>query len=1517
MATSNLFRWAMPRLGIGHLIVPPGGGQSVRLLTDYIEPADFPIYHLLPLGDLSLIDQLYVGRAWTSYQNDVFVLSADFHFNHLMTLSLPGFSQIQLQIGGGKPAQGIVRVGEHSSVRLENLGIGLKFDETLLLDVRTNSGAELTSVGSLVIDETGFRITGFQEFNLDWAKVAETELLIKLDGIVLGNQGLGLAIKAATLRIPDHWGNTQSGAFIEFSANDLVFERNGLSGWFRHSGGVIDTTLFGMKFKLRDASIELDDGRLGEAYLSGSIDVSKFATGGGSKWLEADLRIGVGGITASLRASADSDDAGEEPSAGGESEEEEETVSAKTLATFSFEKLLEFNVRALRLEVSRDAKESTLWLTGAMHPLFDEDWPDLEFDELGIDNHGTLKLAEGASVATTAPFSVEWEIAQLTVTAFSLERPREAPDALEMRISAGVKLIDAIPAGASVDGLVLRWTPGGHDLSVRFDGIGVKFGVPGAFNVAACFSYEKKVGFSGDGHLSVEALDLTLDVLLDVRKAPRGFNTFFLAAEAQVFPGGIPIGATALSLYGVSGLLAYNLALDVNTAVPLKPRRYYDLFIEHDEEAGLPIGFATPKKWLADEGASALGLGVVVGTSDDGWMLSGRGALIVALPDVSLFLTATADLVSQRQGMDATGEGSLAALLAILPGENLMRLDFSANWTMEPLYAVSANGGGEFHFDDPTALKVFLGQAPERGTPVEAKLLKLGDHWLFSAGYWFEFDSFRRVDVGGYSPIELRVGTSSIYAEFVGSGRADLRLAYAPTELSGKANVQGHARLAACGLSLTFSVAAKVAVEIDEPLKVELGLRQCIEINLVVNTIEICLAYSFTWDDGEKPKPPLLPVEVSFTPRQWVPRAGRAGPTVDNGVVARTVSASGTHKLPPVYPQSAITLGFAGSMTIDPALTARVNFGTVKHPAGDPISDVMSYLSRRRLVNLDLIDLTGGTSRTLWGSFMRSPTEREDVAGRIGGGRPLQSLIGLWSSKRFSDDGSNSGGGVEDTPPIDCQPQSATIERCIRLAGLEPGESGALANGWPYRWDGGLNAHDPWLVSQIGADIRYGEELIIWAPEGMAEAQAGWIQPGEKEQPPNTWQIVEVSIHAGGDGTLRVRASGEQIFVRVCWRESKPGAPDHSYDDVLNGVPTEEWTTAAEDRVLQPGHSYRLVARVRSEIENGHATIDDDDFSHALEFDVLPPPLWPDALSRAVVATYPADGARPAYRDYDLIVQFEEDWVEAVYRLAGRELCVRLLNANGVAVKDQNGNIALLPVQWQSGPRGGSDSNRYWREGRMNGPCEPSPTPSDPVVVFPIALKALKLTPLTPYTAELVAPLAAERTTLAGDALARWTFTTSRYASVIDHLSEPVAVPEPRCFVQVAPAASNSFDDLVRSFGAPSVLATDGLRIDLVLSNDTIAFLLIESPEPLDDGLERLTVALDQVRQERVFNVDRTRAVVVLSPKQAIDALGDSLAVVLEWNDNPARDWPASSRSVEGASIARPCTWTIPLDVLS
>ena len=74
-------------------------------------------------------------------------------------------------------------------------------------------------------------------------------------------------------------------------------------------------------------------------------------------------------------------------------------------------------------------------------------------------------------------------------------------------------------------------------------------------------------------------------------------------------------------------------------------------------------------------------------------------------------------------------------------------------------------------------------------------------------------------------------------------------------------------------------------------------------------------------------------------------------------------------------------------------------------------------------------------------------------------------------------------------------------------------------------------------------------------------------------------------------------------------------------------------------------------------------------------------------VSQTVPATVPPPGQppllpRPVYRAYDVGVQFNEDYVDLLYRLAGRDLTLALYDANNRLVRDAQGRLLISSNRW-------------------------------------------------------------------------------------------------------------------------------------------------------------------------------------------------------------------------------------------
>lgn len=1438
--------------------------RAMRPLIDYLDPTDIPLSEYLDVSELEpggLIDTILVADAWTQLGPEGFQLGAEFHLGGLKDLHLPGLDQFKLSFNEDGFATGLLVLGEEPSLTIEELEITLTLDERIMR-ARGGGGAKIEATCGLRFDSNGFHFLTLSKASIADALVAGTDIAISLSDITLApGADDWLSVGAASVTLPDF--KDEGGKALTLNGSDIRIGHDGPSGAFeRAQGPALAFSIGDFHGELERASVRLERGQLVSVDLAGRIDLGKFLEGCEDGWVSVVFSVGPEGLVAAL-----SDD---EP-----------------IIEMTVEDLLSLSVDTIRLETDGAGREATLWLSGALTPQIDGaegGWPTIEFSGIGISPKGQLQLADGASIATTEPFSVDWNFLKLTVSAFRLERTAGTGD-LELRLSAGVEILQGIPMGASVEGLVARRNKDGN-VDVSFDGIGISFSTPGAFAVAASVAWDRdRKALSGTGHLDITALDIRLDVVFEASQED-GVTTLFVAAETDLMPGGVPIGTTGLCLYSISGLLAHNKAIKV---VGTGPRRYFETFKQE------PPGFASLAKWETRSGAHAMAIGVVIGTADDGWMFSTRGALLLSIPDMAILVTASAQLLEERPAMAQAGSAKLLAMLAVLPAEQLLRLDFEAEWLEPPLFEVQAAGGGEFHFGSPLDWRVWLGEHPDRGRPVSARVISVGDDWLLTADYWFGLAASRGANIGARASLALGAGSGGVRAEIVGSAEAHLDLAWKPSQLDGGVGLHARGRLAAGRVKISFTLSSTPSVTLDHPRKIEIPLEACVELDLGFRKLKLCLHYTFAWRNRDAP-PLEAPIQgLQLVPRHWAPPPGHAG---DDGIRGyRSDTTASPHALGMVAPHSELVLEFSKSMAVELPPNAPVKLHNDGKPAGRSVGARSGWWQRWAIAELELRDVTDDLQASLFGAFSRSPLDRADEAGATVEARPPNTELRLLSSRRFGQDGSLGGGGAEDTPPIDCHP-------CCSLAGLSTG-AGRLPNGWAYEWhDGGYRPQD--RDNRFGVRIAPEDSFVIYPPADIDLVDVTFRQhrPGQEPDVTTEQRLDYAGPYEGGlrlnDRTL--------VAMRLCWRRKTSA-------DQGGATVGEEWTVPASERVLIPDHQYSL--RV---VTNG-AMLDERNVAgptmrieRTYEFKADRAPAWEGALAHAIAAVYPDDGRRPVYRGYDLVVRFKDDVFSILYPLDKRELAVQLRDANGALVEGPGG-VVQLPLAWGGGPIERSPVETWWRNARHSNPgdgCEGGHEPArEGATVLPIRLQQLGLAACARYDVELIA-VDQETRENATAPLARWSFTTSRFATFSEMAAPPPTVGE-FGLIGTRSADPGDFNDLVRAFGAPAVAAAETLRIVPVRTGDSLGHLLIEAPEPLDDAVGRLSVIVDGQPTVLAGNLDHTRFVATLKmPIPLVEPLA-TVAVKFDWVAIPAGAAAEDRRTAAGQPPIETQTWTVPL----
>ncbi|GAA1869434.1 hypothetical protein [Asanoa iriomotensis] len=1405
-------------------------GRALFPVGDLIAVADFPLAEFLPADS---VDEVFEGLYYTDstlYRDgENLVFDVRLVWDGELSISPPGTDAFAVVVGsagaGLTTAHAEIVLGPDFSLALREVTVGIRVSPHVLRDVATGNAAEISVSGDLRVGAGGLTLGNFVGGTLAPAYLCGTEIVVAAADVrpvfggsdppeFLENQTdfQGVAFAKLGVTIPADHLELDPGSSLTVELTNAAIGTTGFTGAvgvMADAAHPVSGKLLGFPFRFRELRIDVDQNAILDATLACDLRVEALEDGDGEKWLGVDVAFsGDGDLTATLSAV-------QPPEAQGNTE---------AVVTAEFAGVVALDLASLR--ITRIDTVWSCWFSGALQlQVPGADWPKVAFDEIGVSADGRFHIADGGGITFATPMVVDWHFARLSVSKFRFGHAEGSMERLRIALGAEVVLVEGIPAGAAVEGLVIEWTPGsGAGADVRFEGIGIEFGVPGSFRAALSIAYRDEAGvvqFRGSGTIEIPALDVLLDVAVVVGREdapPDPFVYMYLFADAKLLPAGIPVGSTGLAIYGFQGLIAYQMGMDVDPALP-PDQRVYALFMKD------PVGITAGTKWVPARGQNALGAGVVLGTMDKGFAINAKGMLVVAFPDIAILLHAKANFLKQRPKLNERQEGALEALMVYSAGESTLSLDIVASWEIASIVSVGGQARAFFDFTDRSAFYLEIGR-DEEGKRVVAQAIKWNGEWLFSAGFWFRLDAHGLV-TGLQVDIDLRKSKGGFYVEVKGSGRAEMALFWEPSQWEGSLALSGRISAGYKGISIGMRLAGEARARVKRPLEVHLHVEACIEALFW----DICKSFDFDW---KQVLPPVLELpfrRTGATPRHWTP-VHVAGPPerVEDGIVALEASST-----PMIAPHSGLAIDFAKPM-VD--LTGRFNEAVTLPDGGFlTVGEESGYAAAFLLDAVELVRDPDGVREAvpIWGTWARETLEPNTT-------------LRLLSSERFGDDGSLSDGYV-DGLDIDYCAEPTPTQQCVSLSSVQPGY-GRLRDGSLYE----LVLDKGGALPAEGLILRPRDRLTIRCKVKVKVAQLEMITPD------GALERLEVKADSAGIFTIWGKVVPDRRLVRFCYARGH-GWLDWVVAAQLGGTltGTEAWTVPAEMRVFRPNQAYELVLKTTPRLLAPDGTASEPLGSAVVtkrRFRTSGPPAYDGALTNYIADTYPADGKRPAYTGYDLVVRFVEGYVPYLYLSVGEALAIRLFDGLGRPVRDDDGGEVLVPIP-EPGPE--LVSSTLWAWGQIieanvaNGCVDrlPPPVPADTVR----RLVDVELTPNSQYTAVLVSDARPHQ------ALARWGFTTSRFATFTDLVTRDREIAPPR--TAAGAIAGADFEACVRAIGVPTVAYVDRFTVTPILDpggTEPVA-LLLEAPEPFEHGT-RLRITVDGAATTALANVDGTRLLV-------------------------------------------------------
>jgi hypothetical protein len=471
-------------------------------------------------------------------------------------------------------------------------------------------------------------------------------------------------------------------------------------------------------------------------------------------------------------------------------------------------------------------------LSGEITPLFGKNkglkWPAFKVQELSIDSKGHVHL-EGGWLDLPKQYGFNFHGFKVDITKFGMGRNEDGTKWIGF--SGGVKLVDGLPVGGSVDGLRItadeHWTP--DSARISFDGVGVELDAK-AFHFKGAVSYREfkdRDGndvhrFDGDILLKLRSPELKIDgslvvgsVAADKAKGTPAYNFFAIYVGVDL-PTGTPIGATGLALYGINGLLAIEMAPDKKA-----DEAWYAISPAKSWYKRPDPGVADLKKWVNARGSKAFGAGVTIGTyADNGFTFNGKVFFGIVFPGPLILIEGLANLLKDRAKL-TTGDDPDYRALAVIDNRPearslLIGLDVKYQYDKSTGTLIKINAGTEayYEFDNPSAWHIYLGIKEPHEQRIQADILS-----LFKANAYLMLDA-RQLAMGAWVGYDNSWKFGPLSVTLQAWMESNVVVSFKPAHLHGDLWVHGAVDLKAFGFGLGAIVDARLAADVFHPFLV-------------------------------------------------------------------------------------------------------------------------------------------------------------------------------------------------------------------------------------------------------------------------------------------------------------------------------------------------------------------------------------------------------------------------------------------------------------------------------------------------------------------------------------------------------------------------------------------------------------------------------------------------------------------------------------------------------------------------
>ncbi|WP_032113626.1 hypothetical protein [Candidatus Paracaedibacter symbiosus] len=823
----------------------------LRDIISFISPVDFPLF-----GEAHILNRIGVTNfdiTDTLTETSVHLTLA---FQDELLISLPGLEGFGIALGANGRGSEIpleIQVRPVVVFRLKDVDIALRLGKEILIPVSRSESNEwqprLTvddkpAAFEIFLENISFEVredgdvslqfaTGIPTLNLGAFMIGQTGVIVEADqpiSLQIGREGTptgyppgwqGVHIPHARIHLPaiDFPMMPESLEFVNCSIGGDGFT-GGVAAEFPTNAP--HGTLGEIDFELIKCTLDIKQNSFVACNIQGKLTLPFFD-------VPVGIEIGIsqnGGFVAALSAT--------------------QPTYHNGLIKHDIDNLLSLTVESIGF--AYDKGIFTVALSGEIKPHVKYlDWPAFRIQELAIDSKGNVRL-EGGWLNLREQYTLAFHGFQLEISKIGFGSTDDGRRWIGL--NGGLKLVEGLAAGASVEGMKILWKPGTKEVDLTLNGVGVEFKVPNALyfkgEIAMTEPEEGIYRFDGNITLNIVALDLEIQGQLVVGYDVKEDYTFLAIYLATEWPAGIPLCATGLGIYGMAGLFTLQME-------PSKAENQPWYAIDDPTNSWYhkpPVGIMDLEtKWKRSEGSLAFGAGITLATVfDNGYAFAGRFLLAIIFPGPIILLEGRANILKERASLN--GEEPIFRSHAVFDkreGSMLVNLDAHYKYDDEGRL-IEIRGATEAFFKSPN-WHLYLGMDEPKERRIRAEIFK-----LFEANAYFMMDN-RGLRTGawiGYDN-DWKFGPLKIILQAWMEGGA--ALSWKPIYFKGNLWLHGKVEAKIYGKGFGLGADAQIKAGVFNPFHIVGDLS--IEINLPRPIKDIKLKIPLEW--GPKPKKPLLP----------------------------------------------------------------------------------------------------------------------------------------------------------------------------------------------------------------------------------------------------------------------------------------------------------------------------------------------------------------------------------------------------------------------------------------------------------------------------------------------------------------------------------------------------------------------------------------------------------------------------------------------------------------------------------